>query len=445
VPKRRTKSKNLRRRDSACRSLPPTPVVPRFLHLPVLISLSGIICLIVAVHLHSSWVGLPWLAGIGLWGYFFWSVDTSSVPDHAQFPVARLLAVLTAASIVRWFKISELPLGPAADEIFTLNNSIDLLPRPFDLFGHTPLLVEGWVETTNLYLYFNLLIVKLFGVSYSSMKLFSVLPGIIACGAVFLIGRLVFAERIAFLTALLFAFAHWPVRLSRYGWDVSFMIMTFALSIGLMVFALQRLRLFQAYLSGIAAGVCLYSYLGARICVLSLLAFLVWESRADNRRTVIRQSMAFAAGGALVAFPLLVYYVANPRAFWIRATELSVFNSASPLAVIIDNSRRHALMFFMQGGVYARDNYPGLAMLDPLAGIFFVVGLIVMFRLKNSAVRLSACTLVINFAPGIFSFSQERAPCLPNRRAHDSDIHSNRLRPTNDCRLCRKIFVVETN
>ena len=410
MPKRPVKRKNSPRLAADRGRQAPTLVVGRFLRLPVLFSLGGIICLTVAVNLHSSWVALPWLAGIALWGYYFWSADTSSVTDHGHFPYTRLLVVLTAATIVRWFKISELPLGPYVDELFTLHNTIDLLQKPFDLFGQTPLAVEGWVETTNLYLYFNSIIVKLFGASYSSMKLFSVLPGIIACVAVFLIGRLIFTEQVAFWTALLFVFAHWPVRLSRYGWDVSFMIMTFALAIWLLLLALQRLRFFYAYLSGVTAGVCLYGYLGARICVLSLLAFLYWERRADHRQAISRHLFAFATGGTLVAFPLLVYYFAHPNAFWIRTAELSVLNSATPLANIIDSAWRHALMFFIQGGIYARDNYPGLAMLDPLSGIVFIVGLVEMLRLKNSAIRLTAFAFAVNFVPGIFSLSQEGAP-----------------------------------
>jgi hypothetical protein len=92
------------------------------------------------------------------------------------FSSALFLLVLGAAALVRLFRITELPLGPYPDEIFALNNSLDLRHRPFDLFGHTPLIIEGWVETANLYLYFNLLIANLFGVSYWSMKLFPSYP-----------------------------------------------------------------------------------------------------------------------------------------------------------------------------------------------------------------------------------------------------------------------------
>ncbi|HEY3168815.1 MAG TPA: glycosyltransferase family 39 protein, partial [Candidatus Binatia bacterium] len=230
-----------------------------------------------------------------------------------SFSFPRLLLVLGAASVIRLFRIAELPLGPYPDEIFTLNNSLGLLHRPFDLFGQTPLIMEGWVETANLYLYFNLLIEKLFGVSYWSMKLFSVIPGVIACGAVLLIGQLLFSRRIALLTTLLFTFAHWPVRLSRYGWDASFMIMAFSLAIWLLLLAMQRGRPLYAYASGLTAGLCLYSYLASRVCLLSLLFFLALEC-AMTRRRAFKHAIAFATGAAMAAYPLLCYYLFEPRA-----------------------------------------------------------------------------------------------------------------------------------
>jgi 4-amino-4-deoxy-L-arabinose transferase-like glycosyltransferase len=297
------------------------------------------------------------------------------------------------------------------DEIFTLNNSLNLLHQPFDLFGHTPLIVEGWVETPNLYLYFNLLILKLFGVSYWSMKLLSVIPGVIACGAVFLISRLVFDARIALWTALLFTFAHWPVRLSRYGWDVSFMVMAFSLSIWLLLLAIQRGRPLYAYFAGTTAGLCLYSYLASRICLLSLLGFLVLEWILSRSRWILRHGIAFAIGATMVVYPLLIYYLSKAGALWVRTAELSVFNSEHPFAVIMNNVWRHALMFFTLGGTYARDNFPGLAMMDPLTGLLFIAGLVALVRSMNTSfARLLGCTFVLNFAAGVFSISQEGAP-----------------------------------
>jgi hypothetical protein len=380
----------------------------------VLIALSAIICLLMLANLHSFWTPLPWLFGIAIWAYYFWSNSVEAFPiTTTSFPFssALLLFVLGAATLIRLFRITELPLGPYADEIFTLNNSLGLLHQPFDLFGHTPLLIAGWVETANLYLYFNLLIAKLFGISYWSMKLFSVIPGVIACGAVFLIGQLLFSRRVALLTAFIFTFAHWPVRLSRYGWDVSFMIMTFALAIWLFLLAVQRGRPLYGYVSGLTAGLGLYSYLAARVCLLSLLFFLAVECATTRGRSIFKHGIAFATGAAIAGYPLLCYYLFDPSAFWVRTAELNVFKVENPLSAIVDNVWRHALMFFTLGGTYARDNVPGLPMMDPVTGLLFIAGLVILFRRINApSARLIACTLVLNLATGVFSVSQEGAP-----------------------------------
>ena len=412
--KRQTRERSSRPANTSNAIEPQSFLQWHSLRLPLLITLSAAISLTILANLHSPWAPLLWLVGIVIWAYYFWSDQVEpdlSVPKSTPFPYGQFLFVLVAATVLRLYKLTELPLGPYVDEVLTLNNSLGLLDRPFDLFGQTPLLWQGWVETANLYLYFDLVILMLFGVSYWSMKLLSVIPGIIACGAVFLICQLLFDRRVALWTALLFTFAHWPVRLSRYGWDASFMVMAFAIAIWLLLLAVQRGRPLYAYFSGMTAGVCLYSYLGSRICLLSLLGFFALEGVLRRSPWVFRQGTAFAIGAAMAAYPLLLYYLSKPGAFWVRTAELSVFNSEYPLMVILDNIWRHALMFFTRGGTYARDNFPGLPMVDPLTGLLFIVGSVALFRnLKASFARLIGCTFALNLIPGVFSVSQEGAP-----------------------------------
>ncbi len=382
--------------------------------LTVSVVLTAVILTTIAVFLHFVWIPWVWIGGVGVWAWYFWRSEMENTFPSANFSALQYLGlflVLATSTLLRLYKINELPLGPYLDEILVLAHSLELSEKSLDLFSHTPLIHQGWVETPNLYLYANLLILKLFGVSYVGMKLFSVIPGIVTCAAVFLICNLLFSARVALWTSLLFAVAHWPVRLSRYGWDVSFMVMAFSLTIATLLLALQRRRAFFAYLSGVTAGIGLYSYAASRICLLSVAVFFLVEWIVKKERWMLQQAFAFMTGVTIAAFPLLCYYFSHPNAFWVRAAELSVFNSESPFLAILENIWRHALMFNVNGGYYSRDNVPGLAMMDPVTGLVFLAGIVALCRNNwTASSRLIACTFVLNFVPGIFSISQEGAP-----------------------------------
>ena len=308
------------------------------------------------------------------------------------------------------YKLTELPLGPYVDEVLTLNNSLGLLDRPFDLFGQTPLLWRGWVKPPTLLI-------------FRSGDPYVVRSQLLEHETAFShtwnhrLRRCLFHLSASFRQACRsldrssvyirpLACSPQPVWL-----DASFMVMAFAIAIWLLLLAVQRGRPLYAYFSGMTAGVCLYSYLGSRICLLSLLGFFALEGILRRSPWVFRQGTAFAIGATMAAYPLLLYYLSKPGAFWVRTAELNVFNSEYPLMVILDNIWRHALMFFTRGGTYARDNFPGLPMVDPLTGLLFIVGSVALFRtLKASFARLIGCTFALNLIPGVFSVSQEGAP-----------------------------------
>jgi len=225
--------------------------------LPVWIAASVAIAIAIAADLHSAWAAILWCVAIGLWAFYFWP-DAAQKPSGSNpwtFSLAGLAIVLIAAAGARFYRLIDFPLGPFVDEIFTLNSTLVQLEQPFDPFGHTLVFSEAWgKDHANLFLYLNLPVLKFFGVTYWSAKLLPVIPGVIACAIVFLIAERVFNKPVAIATAVLFATAHWSIRLNRYGWDVSLMIMMFALAIWLLLVGIQSERIFYFYCSGIAAG-----------------------------------------------------------------------------------------------------------------------------------------------------------------------------------------------
>jgi hypothetical protein len=83
------------------------------------------------------------------------------------------------------------------------------------------------------------------------------------------------------------------------------------------------------------------------------------------------------------------------------------------LAAIGNNIIRHTLMFHWIGGTFARDNVPGLPMMDVVTGIIFLAGLVVLIRRIQTPVgRLLSCAFLLNFIGGVLSASQEGAPYI---------------------------------
>src|SRR5437762_9189923 len=103
-----------------------------------LIAASAVIAVIIASNLHSAWVVIPWLMGIGLWTAYFW--------HRPWLPIGAvaLVTVLAAATAARLYKLTEVPLGAFVDEIFTLDSSLLLLEQHADPFGHTLQISETW-------------------------------------------------------------------------------------------------------------------------------------------------------------------------------------------------------------------------------------------------------------------------------------------------------------
>ena len=339
---------------------------------------------------------------------------TASDRQDGRRSVALAVAlVIGVAAALRLAFIDALPQGAYSDEILTLHNAIELLGRPLDPFGWMPLVSDrpGWVHTSHLYLYFNAAIVRLTGVSYLSMKLFSIVPGVATCLFVALAALRLFDRRTALSVAFLFACAHWHVRLSRYGWDVSFSLMCLAAGLYFVLVALQRRHAGPAFAAGIIGGIGLHSYIGSRAAVGGLVLLLVIEALRSGGRTATRTLLSYAAGLALMLVPYALHFYAHPEQWSVRTQRLSVFSRAAYDTILLDNVVGHALMFHATGGAYARDNIPGLPMLDALTALLFVLGLWRVWHARRAAVAPSVVVLfVCLLLPGLLSVSQEGPP-----------------------------------
>ncbi len=285
-----------------------------------------------------------------------------------------------------------MPPGLYVDEVLTARNALAWRLDPqASLFGSRPLLMPGWVETSNLYLAFASTILALGGDGLLGIRLVSVLPSLAAVPLLYWLGAQLAGRRTGIVAAFLLACSHWAARSGRTGWDAVLMVTLQLAALGCLVWAIRRDRLAPAIAAGALIGLSLYTYVASWLVALHAFSWLGWEAIAARRESSPERNPSHGLAQRSLARWLVTSTVAiaiaapllSHRLGAVRVSQLSVFSpraDGDPWLTIADNVVGHLLMFNLRGGAYARDALPGFPMLDPLTGALFLLGLFVVVR-----------------------------------------------------------------
>jgi 4-amino-4-deoxy-L-arabinose transferase-like glycosyltransferase len=242
-----------------------------------------------------------------------------------------------------------------------------------------------------------------------SMRLVSTFFGVGSVLAAYLFGRELRGVRFGLILALLVAVARWHVNFSRIamtGIDAPFFEF---LSLFFLTRLLRRGRLRDALWAGLTLGVGLMFYTAFRLYVVAILLFVVvvglrwWPQllaalRQDGWRRYLGAIGIILASSWLVVMPMVKFGLDNPKAFWYRTRQISIFtkrDQANLGQALWDSTSTHLLMFNFKGDKNGRHNLPGEPMLDPAMGVLFVLG----FGLALARTRYPANTFFLILFP----------------------------------------------
>jgi DNA-binding beta-propeller fold protein YncE len=288
--------------------------------------------------------------------------------------------VSALALLLRLYRFDDLPFGVWYDEaehgLQALRIVADERFRP---------IFEGAINGPAHYLYLVALSFEWFGVSVQSIRLVSVLFGVLAVGAGYIVGAELFGRRVGLVLAALLAVSSWGLTLSRFGMYATMSTPLFALLTAAFVLrSLRTERLLDFTLAGLWLGLGLCFYTSFRLFAPVAFVFLGYHViyTLATRRTL--PSLRFWLGlgmllfmAALVVSPLAVYAAKHPEVFWARIENTFIFagkSEAERWPALWENLRKHFLMFNVFGDPNGRHNLPGNPMLDPVTGSLFVVG-----------------------------------------------------------------------
>jgi 4-amino-4-deoxy-L-arabinose transferase-like glycosyltransferase len=318
-----------------------------------------------------------WLAALGLWlGHGFTGDRAHGVGPTRWFEdraeAAVLASIVLLAAFFRLAALSEIPTLIHHDTAScALVGKAMLTGASRDPFA----LEQGWYHFPRLGLLPYSVSLKLLGTNIVALRIVSALPGILLVPALYFLVRGWFGRAAATIAALYMACNHVAVHFSRDGiWNIHSLTLG-VIGFGALFGGWRRRSGFWLGASGIALGLCLYTYTAGRLFFgLGVLAatVMIWK----DRPRMSRHAAHFVVALVLTTAPLVASFVRVPGALSVdqtlnmnpfsearRSHVMSQVGSVEPLRVLAYQTR-HTLAGFVDEG----DSSSHYAIRRPLIG-----------------------------------------------------------------------------
>jgi 4-amino-4-deoxy-L-arabinose transferase-like glycosyltransferase len=321
-----------------------------------------------------------------------------------KYNIALLTSIILIAIFFRLFMLSgteSVPPGLFSDEAINGNNAFESLEtNNFDIFYRENNGREG------LYIHLQAFSIALFGNTSFALRLVSALFGIATVVAVYLLTKEYLRNnRVALIAAFILSINLWHIIFSRIGFRA--IMAPFFLTAALwLLYAAWNRRLDMHHtkvliissIGGVLFGLGFYSYIAYRAAPLILLApiiLFIREARRETSSCIICFPALFLFFAFIAIIPFGYYFAENPADFFGRTTQISVFESPSPIVNLIKNVGITLQSFFFAGDYNSRHNIPGMPQLWWPVALFFGIGILEAFRKKYVLLFLWSATMLL--------------------------------------------------
>ena len=230
-----------------------------------------------------------------------------------------LLGVAVVVIFYRVYRIIDVPPEMVSDQAEKMLDVWDIL------HGETRIFFPRNTGREALQMYLTAAIIRLFatGYTYLSLKIGTVLAGLLTLPYIYLLGKEVANRRVALLAVLLAGVAYWPNVISRVGLRFPLYPLFVAPVLYYLLRGLRTGQRNQFILSGILLGIGLHGYTPIRILpfvILVIVAIYLFHNRSQIQSGQVVWGLTVLVLFSLVLFlPLLRYSIENPEMFAYRS------------------------------------------------------------------------------------------------------------------------------
>lgn len=292
-----------------------------------------------------------------------------------------LLLILLAAFALRMAAIDRLPPGLSHDEA---NNGITAIQV---LEGQRRIFFEINKGIEPLIIYLEAAAFHFFGIGPVQLRLVNVMAGMLTVALIYPLAVRLFNRRVGLLAMAGLAVSFWAVFVSRLTLRAVLLPPLLLPTLywlwrGLEAGTPQRKRSLYFALSGMAAGVGMYTYLAARFAPLLIGAIFGWRLiRRDGylSQWAVGLLLHFAVWGTIFV-PLGYYYISHADSFTHRYEQVTTIPHLrnGEFGPTLRNVGRTLGMFTFAGDRADRYNLAGRPLFDWLNGLIFYLGVVLL-------------------------------------------------------------------
>lgn len=337
--------------------------------------------------LRAFWQSLP---GTVPWWQRLW---TWLKQPQWQLSLGRgTLLFLLATMLVLFFRlhrIEQVPPEMVSDHAEKLLDIWDVLN------GQTSIFFPRNTGREAMQMYLTAAIIRFLGTGFSflSLKIGTVLAGLLTLPYIYLLGKEVGNPRVGLWAFVFAGIAYWPNVISRVGLRFPLYPLFVAPTLYYLVRGLRRGRLNDFILAGLALGLGLHGYTPIRILpfvvVIAVGLYLLHHQRAGMKAQAVRGLAVLSLAALMLSLPLLRYAIENPEMFSYRSlTRLAPLEQPLPgpaWQIFLNNLWRAMTMFAWDDGeiwVHSVMHRPALDVVS--AGLFYLgLGLLFLRYLRQ--------------------------------------------------------------
>ncbi|MFH0979697.1 MAG: glycosyltransferase family 39 protein [Candidatus Roizmanbacteria bacterium] len=333
-----------------------------------------------------------------------------------------LMLLIILSSFLIFYQFTFIPKYLTFDEVEFTKLALSLDGKQYTPYS---LLATGH---STLYFYILLLSFKTFGVNVFALRFPAAIFGILSVILFYFIIKKLKNYKLKikkynvlpFLLTFIFLTSRWFLNFSRFAFEPTFLLFLELASIYFLFQCFKTLKWQNLILSGIFSGLTFNSYIPGRIFFLLPLGFLIFKlvnplTRKQFNNLTIKPLLLFLIPFLIIITPLTTHLLINKDAridqqFFLRNSKMAANEKISGLW---HNISSNTLMFFTQGDMNGRHNYPNKPALNPILGILFITGFIIAIKQWNNFTnQLFIIYFFLSFFPTLMTYPWENPNML---------------------------------